>query len=350
MARRSFSTFKKLSIGRSDESEAADIADDFGGADAPKFKFNFTVTIKFRNGIPDTEASSPVEGDKIKLLQNMTFALKQATRPNPTINYQDVNFYNYRTKVATRMDYSTMSLTFYDDNKNRAHRVYEQYLKSVSPIANRQNANTLEGQGPKVEKFNISTDAEQKKSSASIGPLGDGNNRYGLIEKIVITHYYWNPRTEQITTSEDGEGTSVGDNIQFVNYEFLNPKISNMTLDELDMTQSEVNNIILNFNYDSVFISAPKQLVLPGADQIEVETEEETLSFETISDAANELASKISRGRRIVNRVKRLDTIPDIGLSSVNIFIPPTTGLPADIDFIKPDVDAEGIEGILRDL
>ena len=256
---RQFSTFRKLSYGNSDSAEAADIPDDFGNQDSPKLKFLFTVTFDFRTSL---RLFGGEEFDEVE------FGLKQATRPNPTINYQDVNMYNFRTKVATSMDYGSVNFILYDDNKNRAHALYEHYLKHVSPIANipRDNADVLdrveqgsqrnEPRGPVNNLFNTqqfvlgrnnlsSPLVVEGSGSGSIGPLPSdldaSGGRLGLIRSIRLTHHFWQYRNI-------GTGR--------VNYDFLNPKITNMSLDELDMSQSEANMLTLTFNYDAVNIVA----------------------------------------------------------------------------------------------
>ena len=190
----------------------SDTADDFGGSDAPKQKFTYTVEFRFRSGLG-------IKGSDV--MEQMDFGVKTTTRPSPIVNYVDVNYYNFRTKVATRVDYGAITMTFYDDIKNKAHDIFEHYIKTISPIANlnREQASLLDtlGQSP--------------NGSASVGPLN--TNRHGIIQSIRITHHTGDTK---------------------VHYDYLNPKITTMTLDDLDMTTSEASTITFNFNYDSVNI------------------------------------------------------------------------------------------------
>lgn len=347
-ATRSFTSFRRLSEYGQDE---RNIGDDFGGRDAPKLKFNFTMTLGFRRnreeGLNDYTARGGNTGsDDFRF---MTFALKQASRPNPSITYQDINFYNYRTKVATRMDYGTMNLTFYDDSNNNAHYFYEYYLKSVSPIANleKKYAGNLEERGPEnVYEFNKEIgEGAPLPGSASIGPLPEGQGRYGVLEFIILHHYYWR-RPPGATDASDPTPF-----IQRVDYEFLNPKIVNMTLDELDMTQSDSSSVMLVFNYDSAFIRAPVPVEVID-EPIQGDDEVPASDFRTFSRIARDVASNVADVRRAVNKVRRLDTIPDIGLSSGVIFVPPTSGIPSDIEVLAPSTqsieDFLGTVGILQ--
>ena len=124
-------------------SDLKTVPDDFGGSGRPKLKFMYTVSFQYRDEMvrrlrdPRATTSFGGAGDAsfgADQLGEMSFGIKSATRPNPTVNFTDVNFYNYRTKIATKVEYGTMTLMFYDDIKNTAHNIYELYLKSISPI------------------------------------------------------------------------------------------------------------------------------------------------------------------------------------------------------------------------
>ena len=263
-----------------------------------KLKFNFTATIKFRSG----STVGP-----LNMEDGATFGLKQASRPNPTVTYQDVNVYNYRTKVATKMEYGTMQITFFDDSENLAHDVYSAYLKSISPVANMEGnqANTLYsgGSGPKNKSFNAISGAP---SAGSIGPLPPTPNGYesSIIELITIKHWYMK-----------------GEAVESVSYEFLNPKVVNMTLDELDMTQSDVSTIMMNFVYDSVYIDTPEGNDADLAPDSMIEhlgrvdnKADEVFAEDTKTFDLSDLRARISDVKRLIERVRRLDTIPDISV------------------------------------
>lgn len=193
------------------------IPDDFLAADHPKLTFNFTMEIAYYTSTPVGNADPEL----------MNLALKTATRPQPTITYQDVNFYNYRTKVATKTDYGTTTVTFYDDGSNKALNIYRYYLNSISPISNSSE---------------IMNDAGVPfGSTSSIGPLSVG---MGLIKNIKIFHYY---------RGVINAGSRVSDNR--IVYSYLNPKITNFIMDDLSMMQSEASTVAMTFAYDAVNIT-----------------------------------------------------------------------------------------------
>ena len=327
-------------------SDTASVVDLISFGNRPKFKFHFTVTIKFRNPPVDlTGSNNPVKSDDGQLSDLVTFAVKQASRPNPTIIYQDINQYNYRSKVATKMDYGAMQITMYDDVENYAHNLYEVYLKSVSPIANvhKDKANLLStnGEGPKNMAFNsngvLNGNNERQKEkiaggSSSIGPLPpNAGGESGIIENISVRHWYY-----ALGERRGGEAENKVPEIQYVEYQFLNPKITNMTLDELDMGQSEVNTVMMNFTYDSVFIDAPKAF-------------EEDLDFSFLRPEAqtftlNDVRGRVADVERLYRRVRRLDTIPDVPvINTISTFVPPISGNLGNIQLPKPDIDLPDI-------
>src|SRR5690606_19124328 len=141
-----------------------------------------------------------------------------------------------RYKVATRVDYGTVTVTFYDDNKNSAPRVFEEYLKRVSPIANRKSGNSYYARDPLNDGQNV------LQAWASLGPLPQ-SAADGLIRTMRVSHYYH-------STYNDTEGDH-----SVIHYDYINPKIQQFIWDELDMSQSDVSTISATFVYDSVNIT-----------------------------------------------------------------------------------------------
>ncbi len=194
-----------------------DIGDDFGNLDQPKSKYLFTMQLFPRNNMGINEGSQSM--NEIKL------ALKTAGRLAAEVHYEDANYYSYRTKVRTKLNYNDISVTFYDDINQRSHTILTAYLMLISPIANQ----------PATQASNLQL-AHLKR--ATIGALSNGS-QLGPLDYIRITHYIvYNGQPNQ----------------QFVIYDYLNPKIQSFSLDELDMTTSDVALVKLNFVFDTVNI------------------------------------------------------------------------------------------------
>ena len=182
----------------------ATIRDGFADRDAPKYKFNFYMELKFRSAYPQ-----PKHSGASSVTSNL-FALKQASRVTPVINYADVNYYGFRTKVATKVDFSVLNIILYDDSSNRSHDILEKYMEAVSPITQVNNA-------------------QEVRDSQTIKSLYDGSE-LGVIDHIKITHFHLQGETK---------------------YTYFNPKISNVMLDELDMTASDVTTVSFAMVYDA---------------------------------------------------------------------------------------------------
>jgi len=206
--------YKKLidSIVPMDDGSAGskDIPDNFLAGEAPKLKFNWTI--QFNDAETGINGSAPE-------MQNNFFAAKRADRPKPNIEYQDINVYNYRTKVAVRTEYGSCSCTFYDDASGNAHNLLKLYLKHVSPIANANGPDGLD---------------TYEENNATIGPL---QRNLGPWKSIVLTHYYL--RFNEVKNTK---------------YTYLNPKIQNFDFGEVDMTVSDTTEVSLTFVYDAVLI------------------------------------------------------------------------------------------------
>lgn len=204
------------------------IPDDFAGLDHPKLKFNFTMSIEYGANMRGTTEESKGALDP----EVLNFGVKQFTRPNVNIVYEDINYYNFMTKVATKVDYGVITITLYDDINNRAHDIFKNYMEYISPLT-RTSGNYPGGLDQKGMEY--SGDAY----SSTLGTL-DNNDRHGPIQKIKVRHFH----------------RSVLNKNEYTDYEFFNPKIQNAVLDELDATQSDVSTITLTFVYDTYTIQS----------------------------------------------------------------------------------------------
>lgn len=133
-------------------------------------------------------------------------------------------------------------MSFYDDGMNNAATFQSLYTRALSPILNYQGATQLnngENEGitgssafRSEQMGNASVPVLSQYSSASTGIL-DGNAKT-LLSEIKIFHVY--------------------DNGKYANtYTFINPRITSLSLDDLDMSVSEVGQLEIKFEYDSVY-------------------------------------------------------------------------------------------------
>lgn len=184
----------------------------FASSAHPKLKFNFTVDFSFRSSVVGT--------GKMELLD---LPVKTASRPQQSFALTEVNFYNYRTKVATRTENGTGTIVMYDDAEGRAHGIYTKYMNLINPISNI-------GNNREVIKNPLGTPFGQL---SSLGPMPENPN--GIFDTISVYHFYVDKgrvyRTE---------------------YRYINPQVEQFELDELSMSESDVNTISLTFSYSGV--------------------------------------------------------------------------------------------------
>lgn len=201
---------------------------------APKYKYLFIVEFLY---------TTPYQTAKTN---NHAFVVKTSTRPHISFEYEDVNYYNYRTKVPKKTMYEPMSMRFYDDDLNQAMLFYAFYLNVHSPISNNAKGvmdssvvGVYETAGMDFEN-RASTgvigggSVETTFSSASFGPLS-GNEKV-LLRAIKLYHIY---RQGRLVNT----------------YLFRNPQITSMELDDVDMSEGSTGcEVTFNFSYDSVLI------------------------------------------------------------------------------------------------
>jgi hypothetical protein len=198
---------------------------------APKHKFMFVVSFTF-----NTEYAS-----LMRIAEEMAFVVKRSTRPNIKFQTEDVNYYNFRSKVITRTEFEEMDMTFHDDMQNNSMAFYNAYRNAMVPITNVDGRNGLinpENQGLDfTQALNsvhpINYTIPTNNYTGSRGPLqGDTAD---ILKDIRLYHVF-----------DGGRKMNV--------FIFMNPRISLMKLDDLDMASSEGSEVGISFNYDSVYI------------------------------------------------------------------------------------------------
>ncbi len=200
---------------------------------APKHKFMFVVEFVF--------SSDYIEEFRD---HNFAFVIKRSSRPNMNFEYEDVNFYNFRTKVLKKSEYQPMTMTFYDDMTDNALRFYARYMQIISPISR----SVGDGTSTMFEESGMTFDqSEGAVNSASINAVG--NTTKTIIDYINLYHIVHAGRDVDV-------------------YRFDNPRLQTMSLDDLDMTDGGTGTeVTIEFNYDGLLI-APAQDIHEFASKI----------------------------------------------------------------------------------
>lgn len=203
---------------------------------APKQKFLFVVDIQF----------SPAYKEWDPYGKGMAFVVKRSTRPQIEWEYEEVNMYNFWTKVPKRTTFQPVTLTFYDDNKNYAQLFHTAYTRAMSPITNMQFEQKVQGSDffeqnsmNFANELSGGTFSEGEPTTrgytASLGALND--NTKHVLSEIRLFHLF-----------DYGKLANI--------YHFYNPKIQSFTPDDLNMAESgEGTEMEFNFAYDSMFMA-----------------------------------------------------------------------------------------------
>lgn len=199
---------------------------------APKYKFLFIVQITMATGYESLSHSG----------NHLAFVVKNSTRPNINIDHEEVNMYNFWTRVPKRTSYEPITMRFYDDNQNLGHLFYTTYLRNISPISK------LGGMGKAgqlsveyLQSISMKPNVKGVPSAASLSVL-EGTIT-SMITEIKLFHIY-----------DYGRNMNV--------YHFHHPKFLSMNLDELDVAENGAGNEIeLQFAYDALHITPALSIV-----------------------------------------------------------------------------------------
>lgn len=204
-------------------------------ARSPKYKFLFIVSF-----IPNSGYSQWGNGSDNPL--DTSFVIKRTNRPELKADTQDVNYYNYRSKVITKTSWNDITMSFHEDMTNSATNFYTAYMQAISPITNippsAASMDMFEQQGldfeGNINVADISYGGTGSMYAASRGTFADDNK--SVFKEITLYHVF-----------ENGNYVTV--------YHFINPQITAVAMDELDMSVgSEGSEFNLTFAYDSVYI------------------------------------------------------------------------------------------------
>lgn len=213
---------------------------------APKYKFLFVVQFIPEDGYGElaTNGNSPLD---------MAFTVKKSSRPGMKFVTEDVNYYNYRTSVITRSEFDEMTMSFHDDNNNIATRFYQAYTRAMSPITGIRPEESwpdmLEESGMDFAGRTLTPGEIEGRIGASTYAASSGtlaNDRKQVFKEIRLYHIF-----------DNGHQMNV--------WSFLNPRITTIKQDELDMSVgSDGSELSINFVYDSVYCDPGVSLASPN--------------------------------------------------------------------------------------
>lgn len=211
----------------------------------PKMKFLFKVEFVFT--AEAQAAFREVLGSATS--QDFTFMVKSVDRPKIDFEYEDdVNMYNFRTKVLKKIRHRELTITFMDDVGNRVLNFFRALMMIHSPITRRQ----LIREGLPLAQRLKAPDA--KSINAGNGMLFSNPNEPTLNDNAIrgvfnsdVGNIIQTIRVKQMFVDP---GSPISSAVQEVIFDFLNARLVSFDLDDLNHEVSEVNIMTMQFDYD----------------------------------------------------------------------------------------------------
>jgi hypothetical protein len=195
----------------------------------PKFKFLFHTYFNINQQIYDAGFDNR---------QNLGLLVKDVKLPSYTFETSQLNQYNRKRVIQTKIKYDPITITFHDDNANQATKLWEAYFKYNYRDADRRNSSLVNNLIDLSSKRNI---YEDNVPGSTWGYSGDTffNNNEALVNRKLpffnnITIYGLNRHN-------------------FTSYTLVNPIITQFNHDTYDYSQG--NGIMQNqmtIDYETV--------------------------------------------------------------------------------------------------
>lgn len=153
-----------------------------------------------------------------------TFLIKKFDKPKTTIEYEEVNFYNFFSQVPKRTKFDSISFDLHNDIKNESMNFIVAYLRRVCPIFNQEHSMGFEENGMNFDNTNSSYGLHTTTGS------------YNIIQSIKIFDIFNGNKTMDV-------------------YTFNNPKITNISMNDWNMEVSETSTITTTIVYDNWYLN-----------------------------------------------------------------------------------------------
>lgn len=212
----------------------------------PKLKFLFKVEFLFH---PEVLARFGAETADWK--RNFIFNIKTVDRPKVDFEYEEVNQYNFRTKVLKQIKHRELTMSFADDTGCSVHEFFRFMMMVHSPITRRSATDSFDiaqvhtestGSGMLFDENPVSMN-DMANRGVIDSPIGNA------IKAIKITQFF-----TDITESLDYAPKEVA-------FFFINPRVVSFDLDDVSHESSDPNSFTMSFDYDSMTMTRARTLV-----------------------------------------------------------------------------------------
>lgn len=209
----------------------------------PKLKFLFRVEFLFKDAIiqqyPELQTNP------------FTFMIKSVDRPKVDMDYEEVNRYNFRTKVLKQIKHRELTMTFMDDVGNSVYDFFRIMMMVHSPITRRSALAThdisdlgkVSYQTGNGMLFTSQPGVTNDFATRAAIPTDIGN----VISVIKVTQIFTQPNS--------GGLDNAAKEVAFL---FVNPRVVSFDLDDVNHEVSEPNLFTMQFDYDFM-VMAPLQ-------------------------------------------------------------------------------------------
>ncbi len=201
---------------------------------APKQKFLFQVEFEIN---PDVLKEILPQVNPLTL-HKFGFFVKQIDRPKVEYTYEDVNMYNYRTRVLTKVTHQSLSMNMWDDARNTVGEFINIYRKAYTPSARQE----MHYGSPETSGFNFVPGVlgAHSRDYASRGTLT--GNAKTFLSKVTVKQIYSTHTPNQKSP------------FSMCIYTFFNPVLKTFDFDDVNHETSESNGISMVFDYDTLHI------------------------------------------------------------------------------------------------
>src|SRR5271167_3155936 len=225
---------------------ASAIASGAGGFD-PKTKFLFKVTFRFIPDVADeimTLLGIPNNG---QFAAQLTFTIKQIDLPKYKFEYDEVNYYNFRTQILKKVTHDELGFMMYDSVGNHAINFVNAYLQLLVP-ASRQDYTT--GYDLWNHGFAFTQSPAQGNDTGMRGVLGKQGGSINILDVMIIDQYYLSRDASQAL-----RGSSIVNAIKVNSFVFTNPKLTRFDVSDADHEKgSEASMVACGFQFDTLYM------------------------------------------------------------------------------------------------
>ncbi|MEM2159526.1 MAG: hypothetical protein QXN55_01075 [Candidatus Nitrosotenuis sp.] len=190
------------------------------------FKVMFDVDPAFINLFKDHSGQSSFQ-----------YVVKTIQRPTITYEYEDVNFYNFRTKFLKSIKHGELQLTLIDDIQNTLHVFLGEYIRAFSPI-NRS--------APPASPIMYDTAGFNFTNPAAVGQVDSAvrgvlkktqsDNSINPLKSIKIIQFF-------------------GHAAWYNTFTLINPRVTTINYDDASHEGGDPgNHVTINFDYDALYM------------------------------------------------------------------------------------------------